>query len=145
LARARCASWQEYSTGEHLCRPLQTPRPGAIQAAVELHGATIFKNEWNFWLYPAKVDASVPSDVLVATSWPEAEARLASGGKVLFLPQAADLDSTNPKLSTVPIFWTPDEPQRRVDARPLVRCEASGDGRLSNRGQLRLAVDRPGW
>ena len=81
------------------------PAPAQYKLMVELHGATIFKNEWNFWLYPAKVDASVPSDVLVATSWPEAEARLAAGGKVLFLPQAADLDSTNPKLSTVPIFW----------------------------------------
>jgi len=81
------------------------PAPAQYKLVVELHGATIFKNEWNFWLYPAKVDASVPSDVLVATSWPEAEARLAAGGKVLFLPQAADLDSTNPKLSTVPIFW----------------------------------------
>ena len=81
------------------------PAPAQYKLMVELHGATIFKNEWNFWLYTAKVDASVPSDVLVATSWPEAEARLAAGGKVLFLPQAADLDSTNPKLSTVPIFW----------------------------------------
>jgi hypothetical protein len=81
------------------------PAPAQYKLVVELHGAAIFRNEWSFWLYPAKVDASGPSDVLVATSWPEAEARLAAGGKVLFLPQAADLDSTNPKLSTVPIFW----------------------------------------
>jgi hypothetical protein len=68
-------------------------------------GTTAFRNEWDFWLYPEKVEAPVPADVLVTTKWGEAEGRLAAGGKVLFLPQAADLDSTNPKLSTVPIFW----------------------------------------
>jgi hypothetical protein len=81
------------------------PAPAQYKLVVELHDATIFRNEWSFWLYPAKVDAAVASDVLVATSWTEAEARLAAGGKVLFLPQAADLDSTNPKLSSVPTFW----------------------------------------
>ncbi len=81
------------------------PAPARYKLVVELHGAAIFRNEWNFWLYPSKVDVPVSSGVLVATSWPEAEARLAAGGKVLFLPKAADLDSSNPKLSTVPIFW----------------------------------------
>jgi len=79
--------------------------PAQYKLVVELHGATIFRNEWNFWLYPAKVDAAVPTDVMVTTSWREAETRLAAGGKVLFQPQAADLDSTDTKLSTVPIFW----------------------------------------
>ncbi len=81
------------------------PAPAQYKLVVELHGAAIFRNEWSFWLYPAKVDAPVPSNVLVATSWPQAETHLATGGKVLFHPLAADLDSTNPKLSTVPIFW----------------------------------------
>ena len=79
--------------------------PARYTLVVELHGATVFRNEWNFWLYPAKVDDSIPRDVLITTSWHEAETRLANGGKVLFHPLAADLDSTNPKLSTVPIFW----------------------------------------
>ena len=81
------------------------PAPAQYKLVVELHGAAIFRNEWSFWLYPAKVDAPVPSNILVATSWPQAETHLATGGKVLFHPLAADLDSTNPKLSTVPIFW----------------------------------------
>jgi hypothetical protein len=81
------------------------PAPAQYKLLVELHGGTIFKNEWNFWLYPAKVDTAVPAGVLVTTSWPQAETHLATGGKVLFHPLAADLDSTNPKLSTVPIFW----------------------------------------
>jgi beta-galactosidase len=80
------------------------PAPAKYVLQVDLTG-TPFKNEWNFWLYPAAVDRKKPAGVLVTTAWPEAESRLAEGGKVLFLPQAADLDSSNPKLSTVPIFW----------------------------------------
>jgi hypothetical protein len=81
------------------------PAPAQYKLAVELHGMATFKNGWDFWLYPAKVDVVVPPDILVATSWPDAEAGLAAGGKVLFVPKAADLDSSDPKLSTVPIFW----------------------------------------
>ena len=79
--------------------------PAQYTLVVELHETSTFRNEWKFWLYPAKVDDSVPRDILITTSWSEAEVHLASGGKVLLHPLAADLDSTNPKLSTVPIFW----------------------------------------
>lgn len=80
------------------------PAPCAAKLFVSLPG-TSYENDWNFWVYPAMVDASVPADVLVTGSWPEAEAHLAAGGKVLFQPQAQDLDASDPKLSTVPIFW----------------------------------------
>jgi hypothetical protein len=62
-------------------------------------------------VYPVAADAAAEAEdgqaaaVLVTSSWPEAEARLVAGGRVLFVPGAADLDSTNPKMSTVPIFW----------------------------------------
>jgi hypothetical protein len=80
--------------------------PAQYRLVVELvNGATTFKNDWNFWLYPAAVESAVPASVLVTSSWPEAEARLAAGGKVLFLPKGADLDSSDPKVSTLPIFW----------------------------------------
>jgi hypothetical protein len=82
------------------------PAPAQYKLVVELHsGATTFKNDWNFWLYPATVESAVPASVLITSSWPEAETRLASGGKVLFLPKGADLDSSDPKVSTLPIFW----------------------------------------
>jgi len=64
-----------------------------------------FENDWNFWLYPEKVSAAVPEGVLITAAWQEAEARLQAGGKVLFQPATADLDSADPELSTVPIFW----------------------------------------
>ena len=84
---------------------LKLAAPAQYKLVVELIGATTFRNEWNFWLYPAKLDSAVPAEVLVTSAWPEAEAKLAAGGKVLFVPKAADLDSMDPKLSTVPIFW----------------------------------------
>src|ERR1019366_10657979 len=64
------------------------PAPAQYKLVVELKsGANAFKNDWNFWLYPATVETAVPSSVLVTSSWPEAETHLASGGKVLFLPK----------------------------------------------------------
>jgi hypothetical protein len=80
--------------------------PAQYKLVVELQSdATTFKNDWNFWLYPATVESAVPASVLITSSWPEAETQLASGGKVLFLPKGADLDSSDPKVSTLPIFW----------------------------------------
>ncbi|MGH7951261.1 MAG: discoidin domain-containing protein, partial [Limisphaerales bacterium] len=65
----------------------------------------LFQNNWNFWLYPAKISAAVPTNVLVTSSWNDAEQKLAAGGKVLFLPRNSDLDWTSPPLARVPIFW----------------------------------------
>lgn len=78
--------------------------PRAYRLVVGLRG-TGFENDWKFWLYPAKVDDTIPQDVLITSAWPDAEARLAAGGKVLFQPSPQDLDSGDPKLSTVPMFW----------------------------------------
>jgi len=64
-----------------------------------------FKNEWNFWLYPAQILDLVPPNVLVTSSWADAERKLSSGGKVLFLPHNADLDWSSPPLSRTPVFW----------------------------------------
>lgn len=84
--------------------------PGAYRLSVRLRGAgpgrnRSFENEWNFCLYPSRVDAPAPRDVMVTRSWDEAEARLAAGGKVLYAPRRADLDWTSPPLDTVPVFW----------------------------------------
>ena len=104
------------------------PGPGVVR------GVTYFENEWNFWVYPeaelAKLPArqkareastSVPAswkpgysqdgplargaDVVVTSSWEEAETKLAAGGRVLFVPRNSDLDWTSPPLDSVPVFW----------------------------------------
>ena len=93
-------------------------RPGLVR------GSTYFENSWNFWVYSAdrptaqsKKDsldsrahhASLceprPTEVLVTSSWPEAEAKLARGGKVLFSPRSIDLDWSSPPLASVPVVW----------------------------------------
>jgi hypothetical protein len=79
--------------------------PAQYRLVVELHAGAAFRNEWKFWVYPAEAEASVPEGLLVTSSWPEAEAKLAAGGRVLFLPAASSLDANSPKVSTVPIFW----------------------------------------
>ena len=91
------------------------PAPAAYQLIVHIHPASNdskldlpfseFKNEWNFWLYPAQIADSIPTDVLVTSSWADAAQKLSAGGKVLFLPRNADLDWSSPPLSRSPVFW----------------------------------------
>ena len=80
------------------------PAPAAYKLVVGIAGADA-ENDWNFWLYPAALKAEPAADVTVTHSWPEAEARLAAGAKVLYLPRKADLDWSSPPLDTVPVFW----------------------------------------
>jgi beta-galactosidase len=62
-------------------------------------------NSWNFWLYPAQIDSSVPTNVLLTSLWDEAEAKLAAGGRVVFQPPLANLDWSSPPLDKLPVFW----------------------------------------
>jgi beta-galactosidase len=100
------------------------PGPGVVR------GETYFENKWKFWVYPpsgvdetaklkkptsqshhkssASVQVCPPSaiqDLLITNSFEEAEARLATGGRVLLSPRTADLDWTSPPLDTIPVFW----------------------------------------
>ena len=86
-------------------------RPGAEAAK----GVTYFENAWSFWVYPETVPdqyrgsmlcpLSRSPDILVTRSWEEAEKKLATGGRVLFVPNNTDLDWTSPPLDTLPVFW----------------------------------------
>jgi len=92
------------------------PGPGVVR------GVTYFQNEWNFWVYPATDpeeyairhrETAVDSDpclesrnpeVLVTSSWDEAEPKLAAGGRVLFIARNTELSWASPPLDSVPIF-----------------------------------------
>ncbi len=101
------------------------PAPAAYQLVVGLKNTPI-ENDWKFWLYPAPAaaPAPVPADVLVTSTWNEAETRLAAGGKVLFNLSAATLDPARcPPMKRVPVFWNiqmtvrpPRNPAPRFDA-----------------------------
>ena len=81
--------------------------PASYRLEVSIDGAagSVAANDWRIWVYPAAIDQPEPAGVLVTRSWNAAEARLAQGGKVLYLPLAADLDWSGPPLASVPVFW----------------------------------------
>jgi hypothetical protein len=92
--------------------------PAAYKLVVGLAGTRV-ENDWNFWLYPAQIDASAPGDVFVTRDWSEAEAKLAGGGRVLFVPAATALaPAKSPPMKRVPVFWniqmTVRPPQNRT-------------------------------
>jgi hypothetical protein len=95
--------------------------------------APSYINDWNFWLYPAQVEDSKTSDVLITSVWADAEKKLAAGGKVLFMPTAADLDPAKcPPMRNVPVFWNiqmtvrpPQNPRPRFDAMLGLLCETN--------------------
>lgn len=68
-----------------------------------------FSNDWDFWVYPAKVKTDVRSDVVVADRLDdEAVAALNNGGKVLLMPAAGTVRGD--RYGKVPpgfssIFW----------------------------------------
>ena len=84
-----------------------------------IRGVTYFENEWKFWVYPASDPEQLTSgaveggpclrarepDVLVTSSWEEAEEKLAAGGRVLFVARDSNLSWNSPPLDSVPIFW----------------------------------------
>ena len=93
----------------------------------------LFQNNWNFWLYPAQIEPSQTTGVLVTNSWAAAEKALAAGGKVLFLPTSADLDPAKcSPMKNVPIFWNiqmtvrpPQNPRPKFDAMLGLLCETN--------------------
>lgn len=106
------------------------PAPAAYKLVVGLKGRTA-ENDWNFWVYPARIDCSVPANVLVTSDWTAAEARLASGGNVLFSPGPALLDPLiSPPMKKVPVFWNiqmtvrpPANREPRFDAMLGISCD----------------------
>jgi hypothetical protein len=79
------------------------------------------------------VDTNTPPDVLVTRNWSEAATRLAAGGKVLFIPGAADLDPAKcPPMKNVPVFWNiqmtvrpPANPTPKFDAMLGLLCDTN--------------------
>ncbi len=65
---------------------IAAPQKLTITAAVE---GTTYRNEYPVWVYPPRVDTSVPSGVLVTHSFTAAatQEHLGAGGKVLLLPK----------------------------------------------------------
>lgn len=108
----------------------QLAAPAAYKLVVGLKDTPV-ENDWNFWLYPAHIDDAPPADVLVTHAWSAAAARLAAGGKVLFIPGADALDpALSPAMKKTPVFWNiqmtvrpPRNPTPRFDAMLGLLCD----------------------
>lgn len=79
--------------------------PQKYRLVLGLKGMESVENDWEFWVYPGAVSTEAPADVLVTRSFAEAEARLAAGGKVFFLPAYDQLSWDSPPVGRLPIFW----------------------------------------
>jgi GH18 family chitinase len=82
--------------------------PRRYRLVVGLDG-TPFENDWDLWVYPSRVDTSVPAGVTVVRALDEAaEARLAEGGRVVLLvpPDRVRGDALGKvELGFSSIFW----------------------------------------
>lgn len=90
--------------GSDLVLSFNTSKPHQLKLVVGIKN-TEFENDWNFWVYPSKLESKEPKNITITHSWDEAEAKLKRGAKVLYIPRKADLDWTSPPLDTVPVFW----------------------------------------
>jgi hypothetical protein len=81
------------------------PQKLTITLAIE---GTKYRNDYNIWVYPPKVDTNAPEGVMVTDSFQaeKTQAHLASGGKVLLLPKLDKLPHSVPGGFQTD-FWSP--------------------------------------
>lgn len=78
--------------------------PARMRLIVSIEGTSL-ENDWDLWCYPSEVPAAAPADVAVTARLDEAAlARLAAGGKVLWLIPPAEVRSSA-VLGFSSIFW----------------------------------------
>lgn len=65
---------------------------------------TKYKNNWNIWIYPKELSID-SKDVMITTSFKEAESALKKGKKVLLNPDYNTLQGIEGRF--VPVFWSP--------------------------------------
>jgi hypothetical protein len=81
--------------------------PAKLQLTVAAAGGQ-FANVWDVFVYPAAAVPATPAGVVVTRDMGEAKAALAQGGRVLWLPPAAQVrnDPARPLVAGFsPIFW----------------------------------------
>jgi hypothetical protein len=97
--------------GEIQASLVAAPAPCKLNVSVGIRGTKFF-NDWDIWVYPAKVETNPPPGVMVADEWSTSvKAALANGGRVLLLPKT--LKRVEPVRFTTVFwspFWFPDQP-----------------------------------
>lgn len=74
-----------------------------VNLEVELKGYP-YINDWNIWVYPAKVSTEPSPDIAIVQDWKQAVERLQQGQKVLLVPNPATV-AGNTLGTFQPIFW----------------------------------------
>jgi Glycosyl hydrolases family 2, sugar binding domain/Glycosyl hydrolases family 2, TIM barrel domain len=108
-----------------------TAVPGPARYKLVVHIADnsgfVFENDWDVWIYPEKVDVSVPGGIIVTHDLDRAtEASLESGGKVLLLIQPGQVKNIadNPvKLGFSSIFWNTSWTNRQAPTTLGILCD----------------------
>ncbi len=76
-----------------------------LKLTLQIEGSDV-RNTYPVWVYPAKVDTTVPDGVLLTRSYAEAKTILKEGGKVLLVPELDKLPlSVQGAFQTE--FWSP--------------------------------------
>lgn len=81
--------------------------PARLMLTLSIDG-TSYRNSYPIWLYPAKVDNSVPEGVLFSRSLKDALqwGKLEAGGRVLLIPETNKLPQSIPGMFQTE-FWSP--------------------------------------
>ena len=84
---------------------VEVPQKLTITMVIE---GTKYRNDYNIWVYPPKVDTNAPESVMVTDSFQaeKTKAHLATGGKVLLLPKLDKLPHSIPGGFQCD-FWSP--------------------------------------
>jgi hypothetical protein len=78
-------------------------KAGSLTVKVEIDG-TNYKNVWQIWVYPAKLEINA-GDIVITANRTEALKALGEGKKVLFSPKISEIKGLEGKF--VPVFWSP--------------------------------------
>jgi hypothetical protein len=96
--------------------------PAKLSVTVSVKG-TPYSNDWDIWVYPAKVYTQPPSSILVAEQLDaRARAALNAGGKVLLMPALNRIDSDIPPGFTT-IFWNTQWTRRQPPHTLGILCD----------------------
>jgi hypothetical protein len=76
---------------------------GSYTVKVGIDG-TNYKNEWQIWVYPAKLEIKA-GDIIVTANRVDALKALSEGKKVLFSPKISEINGLEGKF--VQVFWSP--------------------------------------
>lgn len=82
---------------------VRTPQKLTLTVTV---GGNLYKNSWNFWVYPDSVSSASPSDILITDSLAAAAiAALKQGGKVLLTSAGKVRLGSDVVQHYLPVFW----------------------------------------